>query len=304
MTRQHTALNQRVGQGHGLGLGLSPAKRIRPTRTLPQHRSPLNLKLQAKRGTSRLLSRKIPALPTILEEEEEGDEDAQVFGSKRQDRDRVTSSSSWNSKGKALSLLAGIEEESEDGMDWDDETTLISLLQDDRRNDDDEEEDVNALVEKLRSPMNAQSQELKRYMVDNILPAVQRVKEVHEALEDEVDLAYGTGLLAFDEVCKRVETLALHTEDETRTGYLDTQKEVKTLMAQLTEAYRHRDSLWTDLDENLEKCAQRARRAVENIPGAVEDTITKLEKKSKDMEKNVGSQANKQKMLQDLLSRL
>lgn len=38
-----------------------------------------------------------------------------------------------------------------------------------------------------------------------------------------VDLAYGTGLLAFDEVCKRVETLALHTEDETRTEYIDAQ---------------------------------------------------------------------------------
>ncbi len=38
-----------------------------------------------------------------------------------------------------------------------------------------------------------------------------------------VDLAYGTGLLAFDEVCKRVETLALHTEDETRTEYIAAQ---------------------------------------------------------------------------------
>lgn len=99
-----------------------------------------------------------------------------------------------------------------------------------------------------------------------------------------MDLAYGTGLLAFDEVCKRVETLALHTEDETRTGYIDTQviiahrlfsmsanaiaglsphtrplqKEIKNLVAQLTEAYRHRDSLWNDLDENLEKCGNKS----------------------------------------------
>lgn len=38
-----------------------------------------------------------------------------------------------------------------------------------------------------------------------------------------MDLAYGTGLLAFDEVCKRVEKLALQTEDETRNEYIDTQ---------------------------------------------------------------------------------
>ncbi|KAI0819027.1 hypothetical protein BC629DRAFT_692155 [Irpex lacteus] len=302
MTRQHTPLSQRLGQGHGHGLGLSPAKRTRATRLGPQHKSPLTLKLQAKRGTNRLLSRKAPALPTILEEEEEGEEDAAPYDRKRHDYGRSIGRRSM--KGKAQDLLADIDEESEDAMDWDDEATLVALLQDDRSTVDEDEEDVNALVDKLRSPMNAQSQELKKYMAETIFPVVQRVKEVHEVLEDEVDLAYGTGLLAFDEVCKRVETLALHTEDETRTEYIDAQKEIKTLVAQLTEAYRHRDSLWTDLDQDLEKCAQRARSALENIPGAVEDTITRLEKKSKDMEKNGSSQATKQKMLQDLLSRL
>ena len=83
--------------------------------------------------------------------------------------------------------------------------------------------------------MSAQGQQLKRYMAETIVPAVQRVKGVHEKLEDEgqqilfslkirfdnagilwllVDMAYGTGLLAFNEVCKRVEAMALQTEDE------------------------------------------------------------------------------------------
>ena len=34
-------------------------------------------------------------------------------------------------------------------------------------------------------------------------------------------MAYGTGLLAFDEVCKRVETMALRTEDEIRSEYIE-----------------------------------------------------------------------------------
>lgn len=38
-----------------------------------------------------------------------------------------------------------------------------------------------------------------------------------------MDMAYGTGLLAFDEVCKRVEALALRTEDEVKTTYLESQ---------------------------------------------------------------------------------
>lgn len=38
-----------------------------------------------------------------------------------------------------------------------------------------------------------------------------------------VDMAFGTGLLAFDEVCKRVEAMALRTEDETKTAYMESQ---------------------------------------------------------------------------------
>ena len=36
-------------------------------------------------------------------------------------------------------------------------------------------------------------------------------------------MAYGTGLLAFDEVCKRVEAMALRTEDEVKTTHLQSQ---------------------------------------------------------------------------------
>lgn len=156
MTRQHTPLSQRLGQGHGHGLGLSPAKRTRTfqrcfstftvstrcemtlipnicayigvTRLGPQHKSPLALKLQAKRGTNRLLSRKAPALPTILEEEEEGEEDAAPYDRKRHDYGRSIGRRSM--KAKAQDLLAGIDEESEDAMDWEDEATLVALLQD------------------------------------------------------------------------------------------------------------------------------------------------------------------------------
>lgn len=67
-------------------------------------------------------------LPTILEEDEEAEEDAPVFGRKCQDRDMGYSS--WTMKSQASGPLADIEEESEDGMDWDDETTLVALLQD------------------------------------------------------------------------------------------------------------------------------------------------------------------------------
>lgn len=50
--------------------------------------------------------------------------------------------------------------------------------------------------------------------------------------------------------------------------------------------------------------AKRARAAIESVPEAVESTITRLEKKSKEMEKNSTSQATKHKMIKDLFGRL
>ena len=49
--------------------------------------------------------------------------------------------------------------------------------------------------------------------------------------------------------------------------------------------------------------AQRGRAAVQNIPEVVEDTISRLEKKSKDLEKDQTA-TSKQKMLKGLLEKL
>ncbi|GJF00572.1 hypothetical protein PsYK624_168650 [Phanerochaete sordida] len=226
-----------------------------------------------------------PVLPTILEEfEEEEEPPARAARDLRRELD-------------ALDVQAG----GEDDMDWDEEKTLVALLQDDRSEVSDAEE-LAALADKLKAPMSAQAQQLKRYMAETIVPAVQRVKTVHEKLDDEVDMAYGTGLLAFNEVCKRVETLALHTEDEIRSEYIDSKKSVDSITSRLTEAYRQRDALWTQLEDDLAACASRARATVEALPGDVETAIARLEKKAKDMEKTANSSGAKHKILKDLLA--
>lgn len=150
MTRQHTPLSQRLAHTHGLGLSASPAKRIRtfhypllafgahlrvfydlmshicavdPTRGGPQYKSPLGLKLQAKRGTSRL-SRRAPVLPTILEEDEDVQEaSGELFGRKSQNYNFA------GIKAKARGLSAQLEGD-DDLMEWDEETTLVALLRD------------------------------------------------------------------------------------------------------------------------------------------------------------------------------
>ena len=98
---------------------------------------------------------------------------------------------------------------------------------------------------------------------------------------------------------------------------------MKRLVGELTDAYQHRAHLWTELEERLAKCgifsalrgydvgssspcptkAERGKAAIEALPGDVEATIARLEKKSKELDKD-GSAASKQKMLKGLLEKL
>lgn len=98
------------------------------------------------------------------------------------------------------------------------------------------------MVEQLKGPMAAQGTALKQYLKDTLLPAYNQVKVVHGDLDDKgasasdymryvslctdargVDLAFGAGLLAFDEVCKKVERIALRDEDELMTARAESQ---------------------------------------------------------------------------------
>ena len=109
----------------------------------------------------------------------------------------------------------------------------------------DEEEQLIALIESLKGPMAAQGASLKQYMKDAFLPAYNGIKSAHGVLEEKgewfgdymrlidynsmrlahfaVDLAFGAGLLTFDEVCKKVERIALRDEDELRSAHAQAQ---------------------------------------------------------------------------------
>ncbi|KAK7693806.1 hypothetical protein QCA50_003378 [Cerrena zonata] len=145
---------------------------------------------------------------------------------------------------------------------------------------------------------------MKQHMKDTVIPAIQQVKTVHETLDEDVDLAFGTGLLAFNEVCKRVEAMAVRDEDEIKERYIQMQKNAKTLFAQLEAAYDRRDRLWAQLEHDLSQCAEHAKAAVESLPAEIEETITRLEKKSKDMEKKEKKTVSNQKMLRELVEKM
>ena len=90
----------------------------------------------------------------------------------------------------------------------------------------------------------------------------------------EVDISFGTGLLAFDEVCKRFEAMAIRQEDELKIAYYRLQVGVcvrdfqefclpfapqdrsRILFEQLEDAYTRREKLWSDFEANIEECGR------------------------------------------------
>ncbi|PCH37760.1 hypothetical protein WOLCODRAFT_135836 [Wolfiporia cocos MD-104 SS10] len=192
-------------------------------------------------------------------------------------------------------------EDDEGLMDWDDENTLVAMLQDSAAEED--EEDLSALADKLKAPMSAQGAALKKYMAEIIVPTLTRIKEVHAVLEDKVDLAFGTGILTFNEVCKRVEASALRDEDDIKAAYTLTQDNMQRILGQLQDAYARRDDLWKTLQNDVDERAERAKVTLETLPADLERAIVHLEKKAKELDKD-SSAASKQKMLKGILEKL
>ena len=62
---------------------------------------------------------------------------------------------------------------------------------------------------------------MKRYLGDTLVPTVSHLKQVHAILEDDVDISFGTGILAFDKVSKGIEAMALQDEDDTKNTFLE-----------------------------------------------------------------------------------
>ncbi|RPD56335.1 hypothetical protein L226DRAFT_615532 [Lentinus tigrinus ALCF2SS1-7] len=208
-----------------------------------------------------------------------------------------------------------------DMLGWDEETTLVAMLQE-SGSEEDEEEQLMAMVEQLKGPMAAQGNALKQYLKETLLPAYNRVKAAHGELDDKgasasdymrylwlgtdtlgVDLAYGAGLLTFDEVCKKVERIALRDEDELKTARAESQRNITKTLQDLEEAYARRNELWKALDDDLERCASRAAGALDALSTDIEQTIAILDKKSKALDKDSSAAAN-QKLLRGLLEKL
>lgn len=216
----------------------------------------------------------------------------------------------------------------EDEFDWDEETTLVAMLQEESPSSSDS--DLIALAEQLKAPMTAQGTILKQDLVQTLVPATKRVKEAHKIIEDNIDVEYGKGLLAFNEASKKVEGMCIQDEEDLKEVYVKYQTKIKDLLTQLKAAYVRRDRIFSDFERLVDESgtfslfacpvisaatdrscvcstdeADRACADLRSLPATVDRTINALENKSKEVFKDTGNAAKtKEKVLKGLLEKL
>ncbi|KAH8117181.1 hypothetical protein DFH11DRAFT_1724241 [Phellopilus nigrolimitatus] len=198
----------------------------------------------------------------------------------------------------------GESSETSDFEGWDDESTLVAKFQENAPELSEREKLAN-LAYQLEGPMQARGALLKQYLAHTIAPAARKVKEVHTVLEQKVDVTFGVGVLSFDDSCKKIEQLSLRDEEDLKNLYIDTQRVVRELFRQLRDAYQKRDQLWNNLHDVVDRSAAKTSAIITALPVDLDETISAIEKKSKDMSKSGGIDGKaKQKLLRELLAEM
>ena len=75
------------------------------------------------------------------------------------------------------------------------------------------------LVDSLQTAFSMRSKELLGDVADTLVPAVKRVKDAHQRLNERVDHDYGAGILDFNETCVKMERLSISEYDEVQRAF-------------------------------------------------------------------------------------
>ena len=121
------------------------------------------------------------------------------------------------------------------------------------------------LARKLNGPMVSQSMHYKKYFAEVLVPTANIVREAGTVLDEQVDITFGEGIIAFDDACKMMERMLMQDDDALVTAYRNSQvrlsfvggydfrhddyraTNIKALFAELKESYSHRNKLLNDL---------------------------------------------------------
>jgi hypothetical protein len=76
-----------------------------------------------------------------------------------------------------------------------------------------------SLVNELKGPMSAQSQNLKICIAEGLVPAANLVKQAHRHI-DQVDVTFGNGVLTFNQSCKTMERVMVNGRNAIVAAYM------------------------------------------------------------------------------------
>ncbi|KAH6918315.1 hypothetical protein BKA70DRAFT_12959 [Coprinopsis sp. MPI-PUGE-AT-0042] len=189
-------------------------------------------------------------------------------------------------------------------LNWNEEQSILAWLMEDGPQQSVEDR-LDTLVESLNEPFAAKHKQINKNLADSYIPAVREITRIHRVIDTSIDHTLGKGITIFNSACKDLEAATLAEYDELTEAYEQTRDTIGKLMDQLKAEYALRDKLWVDLEQKLDEIVDPVLVDLQDLPGEVERTITKLEKgydKMHDQGKDK-STFTEQK-LKDLLSKI
>ena len=103
---------------------------------------------------------------------------------------------------------------------------------------EDEDGDVAGLLDRLNDAMIAYRPGLRDYLKDALIPTVHHQTLLHNALRDQIDTSFATGVLSADQVCKNVESFRLKDEDDVTNIYPEVKVRIYLGLVSLTSLIR------------------------------------------------------------------
>ncbi|KAF9246435.1 hypothetical protein BU15DRAFT_70526 [Melanogaster broomeanus] len=179
---------------------------------------------------------------------------------------------------------------SDDDPNWDEETTLIALLDDHNQPG---HEDKTIIVDRLGPAFASRRQAGNEHIKQTLIPVIQRTKQVHDIIDEDILIRRLQGLAVFDENARRL-------EDATRCEY--DAKSIDALFVNLEDLIKESDNIFQEYKARMDKYVNRLRQCADQVPGDVERMISKLDKKAKHLGAEDHAQA-KEKLLRGILEK-
>ena len=99
---------------------------------------------------------------------------------------------------------------------------------------EDEGCDVAGLLDRLNDAMVAYRPGLRDYLKNALIPTVHHQTLLHDALRDQIDTSFATGVLSADQVCKNLESFRLKDEDDVTNLYSEVKVRIYPGLVSLT----------------------------------------------------------------------